>query len=387
MTLDLLNEFWRRTEQEDAFKGYSDIKRARPFTLDDEMDEVVGDLAFHEPTNDRVMRRFLASARLPFPMMWIEHGQKGFDRGVIHAPEAPPERTGWLLREIPGDQGGFSAMRISRVMNTNDKVARASSYPLIHVVQPNGGIDYRVFGPEPKGTNTWVDHSLRAMREINRLPAIALAGWNATATEKGDDVDVVMAALQDNPLYGTSALMLDPRYAKKVIEETPGDPVPAIASYVRTASQEQIGELRYLITALALLNEVPVRFVPFKPSGHIRAGGRLKPYMASSIVTLEVPATRRRIRDLREHLKHSGKEAMSKRRHEVRGHWRHADKLPMMHPERWERFEDREGRLRWRTWIPNHARGDASLGWVRQSYEVTRGRGSIPGVKGAMNAA
>lgn len=49
-------------------------------------------------------------------------------------------------------------------------------------------------------------------------------------------------------------------------------------------------------------------------------------------------------------------EGMRKRRHEVRGHWRH--------------FYNEDGTLRRKVWIKNHERGDETLGRVEHGYRV-----------------
>ncbi|AXQ69337.1 hypothetical protein HOU02_gp388 [Caulobacter phage CcrBL9] len=140
------------------------------------------------------------------------------------------------------------------------------------------------------------------------------------------------------------------------------------------ALYDQTGDLGLIVTALSLINEIPVRFVEHQPRGSLRAGGRMRPYMRSSIVSIEVPATRRRIKDIEKTIKQKV-EAAKRARHEVRGHWMTADKPPRVEQtretKRWETYFDREGRIRWRTWVDNHMRGSAEVGYVQQVYEVT----------------
>jgi hypothetical protein len=144
---------------------------------------------------------------------------------------------------------------------------------------------------------------------------------------------------------------------------------------------DQFGELALICTALALMNEVPCTYVPYRPAGTMRVGGRLRPYMSNSIVRIEVPATRRRVRDIERDLKRIGREKIRRKRHEVRGHFRHVIKLPRAQPERWERVaHPLTGRMVWRTWIEHFERGDGELGFVQHTgYEAVRGRGELPG--------
>lgn len=105
---------------------------------------------------------------------------------------------------------------------------------------------------------------------------------------------------------------------------------------------------------LALVNVVPTEITPQpRKQGQRLIQGRLRPYFESSVVTIKLPA--RRVKGLfSKTLKDIGSK---KRRHEVRGHYRH--------------YLNKDGTLKRRTWIENHDRGDASLGWVRHaSYSV-----------------
>lgn len=151
--LDLLNDFWRRTEREARFRPYNEhMRRARPFTLDQELAQLVGDLAYQKAT-DRALSRYLSSSRLPFPVMWIEATYADAFRHRLSAPDAyewgEPDLVGWLLIENPAIEGAFSATRVARVPDPEDGEWRASVYPLMHLVSPERRFkeeDYSVFG-------------------------------------------------------------------------------------------------------------------------------------------------------------------------------------------------------------------------------------------------
>lgn len=166
------------------------------------------------------------------------------------------------------------------------------------------------------------------------------------------------------------------RYIDTLTAKSRGALIEESVTLLGLAMNDQMGELAYIVSTLALLNEVPVRYVPYRPSGHVLARGRMKPFLTSSVVTIEVPASRRRVREIDRHLQDQG-EACKRARHEVRGHYRHVRELPKSNPERWQDVEGRFGAAGawwWRTRIKHHLRGDASLGWVQQTYRVTAAR-------------
>lgn len=392
--LDLFNEFWLRTEREAEFAEFRDnMRKARPFALSDEIDDMVGDLAFAN-ISDRKTARHLASARLPYPVMWIEHGDLGFGRRlppIIEPMFGTPVRTGWLLEQVDrgadGGMNGFVAQRVSRVPNLDTGELVASIYPLVHHVSTSDyrfdyqrQIDFASAVQKPTGV-PYVDdlnEAIRVTAEAHLEPSTPLIGWGGT-----DDLDKVdmsdetqaKATMRRSPLYGVSSIHLHTGFVNRLRRET-FDLRSGVISFMRNAARDQMSELRYLVAALALLNEVPVEYVPYRPSGNVRMGGRLRPFMSSSLVAITVPQSRRRLKDIDRHLQAKGREAIKKARHEVRGHYRHVKKLPKAHPERWERWQDVDGRLGtagmwwWRTYIEHHLRGSAALGWVEQRYAV-----------------
>jgi hypothetical protein len=392
--LDLLNEFWKRTEQEQKWHGYaSTVRKLRPFTLDAELAGIVSKLA---DTGEKTLRNYLQTARLPYPSMWIEadfatafaHIKWGADQ--FRLSHEMPTRVGWLLTEAPPDSGLFAVTRVAMVPDRDDgSELKAMIYPVSHLFSPTASLNVdNAFRTLDGRIHSEV---LEAIREVNSDPTFQLLAWGGDSMAahrvwrregRGPQIDEARAG----PLYQTNVAVMEPAMIALCVNPITPDDAVSIKERAKNilfaGMADQTGELGFICAALALINEVPCKYVPYKPSGVLRAGGRLRPYMSSSIVTIEVPATRRRIRDIQDHLKAKGREAIRHARHEVRGHWRHVDQLPREteNHHRWERFEDRDGRMRWRMWIPKHERGDAKLGWVKQTYHVTRGRGRIPGV-------
>jgi hypothetical protein len=386
VNLDLLNLFWKRAETDKAFSSYAPTIRAlRPFALDDELAGIVSKLA---NTNQKTLRSYLHSARLPYPTMWLE---VDFEQAFQHIErpaqwrlhQETPKRVGWVLTQAPMET--IAITRIAALDTDNvgtpstnpawlQAASKAAMYPVTTLFTNTRRFDMEGAFDTMRGKVH--DDVLDAIRDFNSDPDQPMQSWG------------VFPEFADKPLTRTNISLLEPRMIQHCVN--PVTPIEGSTIYERAylmlqaGAADQMGELGFICAALALLNEVPVKFVPFRPSGSLRAGGRLRPYMSSSIVSIEVPATRRRLKEIEKHLKGRG-DAAKKARHEVRGHWRHVDKLPLCddNHHRWERFEDRDGRLRWRMWIDHHERGDASIGWVRQSYHATKARGRIPGAEEA----
>lgn len=368
--LDLFNEFWKSTEQDERRRRLYNLqtKQARPFSLDAELTQLVGELS--RKADPRTLVRYLSAARLPYPVMWIEadYAATGLEPGTLYGT---PERVGWLLMQSPRNEDRWRAERVGLMPNQTTGEITAHIYPLIHLVDTGGafvgGEDYRTrHAPADTSLHFW-----------NEQAAFTNLAWDvndpmaAHKLQHRGPLELYEEAARKVPLWrrnqvGLSGIYLDEMAQTRDI---------AFEQVIVKSMSDQAGELAFIVSALALLNEIPCRYVPFRPQGTLRAGGRLKPFMSTSIVSIEVPATRRRLKEVDKALRSAGDRA-SRARHEVRGHFRHVYKLPRSNPERWERAVDRQGRPCWRTWVKAHERGDASLGWVRQTYEATAARGA-----------
>lgn len=117
----------------------------------------------------------------------------------------------------------------------------------------------------------------------------------------------------------------------------------------RNLEDQLASDLRYLWALLAAINDTPVSYRAVTPAkGHMVAGN-YKRFSAHTVVTLQVPHKM----DLKRLAK---KVAIASRRraHQVRGHFR-------------KNWRDPDGP---KMWIPEHQRGDASMGFVLHDYKV-----------------
>lgn len=142
---------------------------------------------------------------------------------------------------------------------------------------------------------------------------------------------------------------------------------------LETLLREFIGELRFVWALLAAINDTPLATRNIAADGGYVARGRYRKFLDHTTISIILPRGRDATTVAREII-----ERMRRRRHDVRGHWRDdwrfpgapgcehdwldtGDTLICQRPECGKR----------RMWIHEHARGDASLGFVRHDYAVT----------------
>lgn len=140
---------------------------------------------------------------------------------------------------------------------------------------------------------------------------------------------------------------------------------------------EFAGQMRWLITVLSMLNEVPIHADIVMPSHQQRVGRTQKiKYVDYHKVTLRLPKLRP-IPFIERHI--NGDVARRHRAHEVRAHWR--TYLHEQHCKRdehaWEYDHDNGYRLcgkcmAYSRLIHEHVRGDATLGWIRKDYVIKK---------------
>jgi hypothetical protein len=141
-----------------------------------------------------------------------------------------------------------------------------------------------------------------------------------------------------------------------------------------------MGQMRWLVTALAMLNEVPVRADYVQPSHSMRAPrSKRHNFLDYHKCSLRLPKTRP-IPYLERYLANVERKH---RAHEVRGHWRtylHESYCPT-EEHAWEYDHDNGYRLcgkcmGYSRFIHEHVRGDASLGWVKKDYVIKKDHGA-----------
>lgn len=381
--IDLFHGFWWRAEQDKkrtSWGIYLDaIRKAKTFTLSDDMVEVICEMAYRgDPRDPDVARRlngYRMLARPPFPFTFIEFNHEPLSRyltkhdlvGEQRHVFGVPERLGFLLDARP----------VSASPNLYGAKARDDVYRIVTLGKMEDPIDHQMLGaamfpvvqtitygdhgftllPNPGGASKeYIDAVTRA-NEYGVSNAVMWGLFNTEYTDFG-----AIEEIQDNVLYKTGAVEPETIWRGYLAERRMD-----FSQIMSTSCIEQQFDLRFIVAALALLNHAPVKFMPYRPKGYLRPRFENRPFMTTNVVTLEIPASRRRVKDINAQLR-SISGGWHNRRHQVRGHWRVADKQIS---DKWERFYDpMTEKHRWRLWIDNHERGDASLGWVTSRYNV-----------------
>lgn len=338
-----------------TFSGHVDamwrgaVLNARKFVLDEGMSAFLSDLshAAFVDSSEKAIKAIDGArtlSRAPYSITWIEYdaraerrrtlqayrgntaviGYDGLQTGGLSPPEEVPPRIGYLLVEDKEIRTTF------RVVTFIDAVGRAEVLPTIwgwettDARPPWGMLSH----PQTKGD-----------LEISEL-ATGILGYKSKQI-------ALLTNLDSDGAHG-----------------------PENQRIVGGLLREHAGSLRRLMVLLSTINDLPVLGEAVKPSRGYFARGRYRTFLEHSIIHLRVPA-RKTIRSLAEHVI-----TMSRRRaHQVRGHWRTYErgKDPCRHHDWDENLECRACGA-WMTWIAEHQRGDASIGFVTHDYAVGRGR-------------
>jgi hypothetical protein len=351
------------------YAGYESIlRRARCFVLDDGMSSFLAELAtrsFHElvgnmqpkfevspikgsgvsvtGTDEQIaalikkMRRIgdglRVLAKAPHAVTWIEfdfhlrfdrylqaysaHGVLG-EKNYIKNRRTSFKYCGWLIEQLTedeyrctpvmGDHGDIEVSPFSYFWNTNPKQSEVTAAK--HLFQ------FSMSHPEA--------HDARFDDPI------------------GDKSELFShSRLAARMSFGTPALNGLAEIGRNIISHYFKDPD------IDQGMGEMRGELRYVWSLLAAINDLPVGIRKVERSRGFMAKRNYQKFMSHSVISLILPKrmTEQKLAKLLV--------GISRRRaHEVRGHFRTvgADKR--------------------KTWIKEHIRGDASLGWVTHSYQV-----------------
>jgi hypothetical protein len=141
--------------------------------------------------------------------------------------------------------------------------------------------------------------------------------------------------------------------------------------------REFAGHMRWLVTVLAMLNEVPIQTRELKRDPGYRPNFRhRRPEIDHHVVTLAIPRTKP-IQQIERHLRETGQQ---RRAHDVRSHWRtYLTERPCGREDHvWEYDQEHGYRLcgncmTFSRLIHEHVRGNSELGWVKKEYKVVKG--------------
>lgn len=290
-------------------------------------------------------------AHLPYEKVWIEYNQHDkieanffSGRGPKPETDAVAPMAGFLIKRVDGRPDAWVAQKVQAEGDGELLVKHgldvfeyffdaSSAYPIKRLAGRRSVLDDGVFSSDPQ--------------------TVATALWGQAALLEEND-----------PLreaFNKGSMAISHLWREQINATIASDPVNKIPYLTRTTQfmsgymKEMIGELRFLVTALALMNEVPIivsdEVRPHKPT--FLAGGRMQPFLTHRTVSINVPAIKRKRRTVADILYEAGSK---KRRHMVRRHRR--------------TYLNPDGSIKQVKWIEAHERGDANLGWVTHDYAV-----------------
>jgi len=354
----LMDEVYRLSCRNKTNPGWKDndkirhaLERAKRFIVDEPMAAFMADLSNesflkveNSPISHRIADSIRVQARLPYEAIWIEYPLRVYQkraaeiRGVpCPDPAQAPAREGWLIQQHPQIDTAY----------------------IMHMWTQNSADD----PPEEDGFNLWTFPFAFAWCADDGV----LPWWGLAKTPTGNTASALIVGVglynRDNVNIVRSPLIYDVSYQNA-----------AVASAYNSLLNEWAGVVRRVWALLATINDIPATIGTVRQTKGFLARGRIRKFLDHSTITLNIPArkdTRVLARQLIAIAHH--------RRHPVRAHWRddwrHLPAKQCRHL--WEIMDDKADRIECslchgrQTYIHKHDRGDATLGWVGHSYNVT----------------
>lgn len=359
---DLLNAFAAEIEREKHLSCYRGlVRRARPYTLDDDATALITELASGPTINDK-LATYRILARLPFETVWIElsydaryYARVALGTSYGEKPKDVPDRMGWLMERVT--ETTWRATTVTRYdPNATGSGRTVDTFGVTHVISTEGPVQFRSFIRDPV--------IREAVMEMNQPhPGHDTSMIGAVLWGFGDPIGISQASGQreisiglPSHLEGSTAadlpLSWEPMMQRICKGKTDREKKALVKKHMMQSAVELQGDLRFLMATLATLNEVPITYADFKPEGKRRIAGAIKEYMVNRVVTIAIPKRRGRTNKVMKMLRLA---EIRMRRHEVGGYWK--------------RVHYGDGRVE-RKWINNYWRGDAQLGYVHQVREV-----------------
>lgn len=313
-------------------------------------DDTVRQIVYASKVSARRMRDYLSMAHLPFNQVWIEWSPRAQVQAQIENGTSPvnqvtedtTNRSGYLISRIDdGDASKWVAVQACCTEFFNkqeDKIfttAPAYIAPYTYTVDCNENLD-RVALKRRFASDAWRE----AAEDFETAERLSEYAWGYTF----QNPDVAKLNSSEVTLHEPIAII------GRALAQKAGHPLKLAdgRDFSHYAIEESRGNARFLVTLLAMINEVPITTELVRHTGSVRMAGQLKSFMSHRTISLVVP-----VRARKRYLERALMGAVSKkRRHRVRGHFR------------FYRSKDKT------VWIEAHERGDASLGWVEQDYEV-----------------
>lgn len=333
-----------------AAKVLSVLQRASRFVLEDSFVDAAVEISSGHLNTPQRIEETMRLARLPFPNVWIEWdaGRRARKQRAMGTMQGDPRddargQAGFLLSQEAQDPRRYSCSYFG-ILEPEDSAAP-------------GGVVYLVdIEPDSReALQSWAGRPLQTFGILAGTGTPLDETWVRCTPYGTFRNDSPREPLASEYMINASNVTCDPFIdVFRQNQHLPLFDLKKLAQAWGTELWEGRGDLRFLVSVLAMIDEVPVRIgAPQQRHGTYIASGRVRTYMKHQVVTLVYPAqvaVKKIIRDLRG-------AASAKRRHEVRGHYRI--------------LQRQDGPLR--VWVSWHMRGDATKGFVTHSYDVEAG--------------
>jgi hypothetical protein len=363
------------------------MRDAHRFVLDDDYTRLATEVS-NRLTPKKLLHR-LFYATLPYETTWIEfdlrikvHTMRAFHQindPLFNFADVSP-RLGLLLHRLSDTaavcelvsemQGTVMATLICYFFSTTE-----------HDFTRHDGrrVDCQPFS----STEGVIDRMLKAGHDIGKG---ALWGFSSEPTKKVmvetiDDMATLAIPdfLEHHGDSGYSGMF---RPISHITVQRGGKNIKTMADVMAKETAEFTGMMRWVVTVLTMLNEVPMHAEHVQPAGTIRTGLTARRKMVDyHRVTIRLPKTDP-VAYIERHFRHTSRH----RAHEVRSHWRtYVKDNKTCKPDDHDWTYDHEEGFRlcgicfaFGRRIPEHIRGDATLGWVNKQYVIksTQNHGS-----------
>ena len=365
------------------------MRHARRFQLDNEFTRIATDVSSRTPAEKLLYR--LQFATLPYDKVWIEFdlhvkvkAMREFHGATPTVVEGVPRNMGLLIERV--DNFMSTITMIGELDDADMKICVPlfSAYiislderELTQNVTLNGCTPFALLHRAGKMLEIFKNEELKDNELLVNISKGSLWGYatggSGLVTGAHDFADRVRAPIF---LLQHGDLAFSRFY--DFFELAGRNLYTTEMSKMFTAEiSEFSGMARWLVTVLAMLNEVPIRSHYVLPTHSIKIGFEKKPALDFHRLTLRVPKIRPVVFVER---KLSNVERKHKA-HEVMQHWRTylVDNPCGYEQHQWEYDYDEGYRLcgkcmSFSRLIHEHVRGDPNLGWVRKDYVIKPSR-------------
>lgn len=297
-------------------------------------------------------------ALIPFDTVWIEYDchervrlSREYGTAMDHDGDpndftGVPRRSGFLLKQLYADRAdAWIAFKI-----IDSDAAGLIPVGMIFDAQSEAQMEGKVAGWQ----TLWSRLSLDLLQKVGMANVVDHEKMQSFAWGIFNN-DMPSAPY----LANMSAYAVEPLWGSIFDARTKGsDPqsLDVMAQLLVEAVREHSGDMRFLVTLLAFMNEVPILLNTVEPKGSFTAGGKMQSFFTHRTVEVNIPAKHRKQR--RSQIAKIMAKAVKnhKRAHRVRAHVRRYYKGGLLYKQ---------------SAVKAHVRGNAALGWVHQDYEVT----------------